>query len=125
MTTTEHGWTMDVDRGPDWLFVRLRGESPRAGAGRAALAEEIFELMQQSFTRRIVLEMDQIERLNSAMLGQLVSLSKRVREIEGTLRLAGLSPDNERVLETTQLDGRIPAFPTRGDAVRGERPKPR
>jgi anti-anti-sigma factor len=127
LTTMEHGWAMDVDRGPDWLFVRLKKGAPDATRDVAGpLAEDLWTVMRQSFSRRLVLDLSEVERLNSPLLGQLISLGKKVREVEGVLRLTGVSPDNERVIQIARLDQRLPSFPTRADAVRGERPaKPR
>jgi len=126
MTTLVHGWTMDVSRGPDWLFVRPRGEMPPPSRARLSLAEEVWDLMQQSFCRRVVLELDDAGELTSAMLGQLAALANKVRGAEGTLRLAGLSAENERVLAAAELEQRLPVYPTREAAVRGERcAKPR
>ena len=115
------GWTMDLDRGPDWMFVRLR--PPRHGdTHEVDLAETIWEMMDQSFTHRLVLEMEEIWLLRSWMIGELVKLHKRVAANGGLLRLCGLSDDNHEVLQMCRLDARFPQYRTRSDAVMGHRP---
>src|SRR5262245_21128467 len=90
-------WTMDIDRGPDWLFIRL--SPPRHGdTGEIRLAEMIWQKLEQCFCYRMVLELDDVGMLRSWMVGELVRLHKRVTTHGGMLRLCGLSKTNEDVL---------------------------
>src|SRR5690606_41080198 len=86
-------WTFDVERGPDWLFLKVH--APENGdAEGIPLAAEIWELMQREFARRVVLELDSLNILRSCVIGQLVQLHKRVYNNGGMMRLVGLSDDN-------------------------------
>ena len=118
-------WTFDVERGPDWLFVKVHG--PQNGdAEGVPLAEMIWDLMQQQFARRVVLELGELRILRSYVIGQLVQLHKRVYTHDGMMRLVGLSPDNYSVLVACRLNDRFPDYATREDAIMGQRPnKPR
>jgi hypothetical protein len=51
-----------------------------------------------------------------------VLLSKRINTHGGMLRLCGLSPANQEVVRICRLDGCLPNYGTRGDAVMGHRP---
>jgi anti-anti-sigma regulatory factor len=102
------GWRIDLDRGPDWLFVRLR--PPQGDAGEFGLAETIWQMMSQSFAHRAVLEMDAIWPLRSWMVGELVKLHKRVSAEGGLLRLAGLNDGSQEVLRLCRLDDRFPQY---------------
>jgi len=114
-------WTTDIDRGPDWLFVRLL--PPHHGdTGEIALAEMIWQKLEQSFCYRLVLELDEVTFLRSWMVGELVRLHKRVTTHGGMLRLCGLSSTSEAVLRICRLDDRFPAYRNRTDAVMGYRP---
>jgi len=114
-------WTTEIDRGPDWLFVRPR--PPRQGdTGEIALAEMIWQKLEQSFCHRVVLELDDVTYLRSWMVGELVRLHKRVTTRGGMLRLCGVSLANQDVLRTCRLDGRFPAYRNRTEAVMGYRP---
>ncbi len=128
MVQIAHAWELDVERGPDWLFVRPRGVGHEtlelAEADAPALAEEIWVLLEKYFTRRLVLELDQIGHLNSFLIGQLVRLHKRIGTQGGIMRLCGLSDVNRRVLDQCRLSGRLPCYDDRAGAVMAVRPAP-
>jgi anti-anti-sigma factor len=113
---------MDIDRGPDWLFIRL--SPPRHGdTGEIALAEMIWHKLEQSFCHRVVLELDEVGYLRSWMIGELVKLHKRVTSHDGMLRLCGVSREAETVLRICRLTDCFPAYRNRTDAVMGYRPQ--
>ncbi len=121
MYQTAEGWKLDVDRGPDWIFVRPH--APKfLGGDEPGLADSVWNLLAQCFTYRAVVELDSLPLLNSPLIGQLVLLSKRVHSHGGVLRLCGVSAENRQVLHTCRLDGALPSFESRGDAVMGFRP---
>jgi len=103
-----------VDRGPDWLFVRLH-----PGEQQDHLADELWALLSQHFIYRIVLEMDEVKFFPSLLMGQLVMLQKRVLQHDGALRLCGLSPQCKDALHLCRLDHALPNFECRTDAVYG------
>jgi anti-anti-sigma factor len=118
-------WQLQLERGPNCLFVRLCPDGSR-GCDDSELSERLADLLDQHLTNRLVLEMDQVDLLNSLLLGQLVNLSNRVRTQGGMIRLCGLSPLNQGVLCTTRLDRRLPHYADRLGAVHGTVPaKPR
>lgn len=125
MTTQELviGWEATIERGPDWLFLRLMDRSgEHGGLGNeecADLAESVWEQIQQHFVTRVVLELDGVEMLHSRLIGQLVLLHKRLVAHGGILRICGLSPANEEALHSCRLDTRLPNYADRGEAVRG------
>ncbi len=86
------------------------------------LAEQVWQLLEQNFTRRVVLELDQLGCLTSQLVGQLVSLQDRVVAEGGVIRVCGLSPANQAVLGKCGLLGRFVCYDTRPDAVMGYRP---
>jgi anti-anti-sigma factor len=118
------GWEMEVDRGPDWLLVKLHNPDPDA-SGCPPLADELWSLLERHFIYRLVLELDEISLLHSHLLGQLVSLNRRIHEHGGLLRLCGMSSFNRQVLRLHGLDVLLPAYDDRGEAVLGHRCKPR
>ena len=122
MTQLAPGWELDVDRGPDWLFVRVRCPD-MPGKDSPPLAETIWQLMTQQFCHRVVLELGEVRLLHSLLVGQLVLLHKRLAQHEGgMLRVCGLSPSNRQVLEMARLEKRFPNFENREQAVMGQRP---
>jgi hypothetical protein len=109
---------MDVERGPNWLLVKLH---PGAVAGIPAphVADELWALMTRHFTYRLVLEMDELGTLPGGMPEQLAQLRERVAERGGSLRLCGLSHDGEAELTGSQLAKSLPNHRDRAAAVWG------
>ena len=120
-------WSMDIDRGPDWLFIRPQppnnGNTAHGDSGEIPLAEMVWKKLEQCFCYRVVLELDNIEHLRSWMVGELVRLHKRVTMHGGMLRLCGVSPEAETVLRICRLNDHFPAYRNRTDAVMGHRPQ--
>ncbi|MFV1967926.1 MAG: hypothetical protein ACC628_21040 [Pirellulaceae bacterium] len=115
------GWTMELDRGPGWLFVRLRGTAPFDAQG-IGVADRVVKLLEQEFGHRVVVELDDVDMLRSELVGELVRLHKRVCSRDGLMRVSGLSDSNYEVLRTNRLHHRFPRFHSRADAVMGTRP---
>jgi anti-anti-sigma factor len=114
------GWSAEVDRGPDWLLVRLHAPHNALSDGDG-LAEGLWSLLQHHFVRRMVLELDDVDRLKSSLVGQLVNLQDRVSHEGGVLRLCGLSHENQQVLRACHLDSRFPPYHDRREAVMAPR----
>lgn len=118
------GWSLEVDRGPDWLFLRVAGQAQQP-LTELPLAETAWNLMEQHFAKRIVVELDDTPFLFSQLLGELVLLQKRVSSGGGMLRLCGLSQQAQESLQTTRLNEMFPCFGDRGEAVMGRPRQPR
>jgi anti-anti-sigma factor len=121
MLVTTKGCDLELNRGPDWLFVRLQNFDPD-GLENEVLAERIWSLLEKHLTYRVVLELDDVELLRSILIAQLVLLQRRVLKHRGVIRLSGLSPHNREVLETCRLEDRLPAYEDRVEAVMGTAP---
>ena len=116
MLATAPGCELDVERGPDWLLVRVR-RLDLTESDAPSFAERIWCLLEQHFTHRLVLELDQVRLLNSDLIGQLIQLYRRIAEHDGVMRLCGLSPYNREVLHKCRLDERLPPYEDRHEAV--------
>ncbi len=110
-------WGVEIDRGPDWLFLRLRPGK----LGPDGVADMLWSLADQHFVYRLVLEMNDVEVLPSRLMGQLVVLQNRVLQRDGALRLCGLSDDCAETLHFCRLDQALPNYDCREDAVKGKR----
>ena len=58
MLATVAGYEFDVDRGPDWLWIRVR--SVETDACPPSLAEQLKELIEKHFIYRVVLELHRL-----------------------------------------------------------------
>lgn len=68
---------------------------------------ELKDLIQAALDkgdRRLLIDFSRTGYIDSSGLGALVSISKRVREAGGELRLSGLNDDLRSLFELTKLD---------------------
>ena len=65
----------------------------------------------------IIVDFTDASYIDSSGLGALVSLSRRLRDAGGDLRLVGLSDELRTLFELTRLDALFPLFATRADAM--------
>src|ERR1700743_3943783 len=69
--------------------------------------QELKQLVQDALergARKFVVDFTPTAYIDSSGLGALVSISKRVRDAGGDLRLAGLNEDLRSLFELTKLD---------------------
>jgi anti-anti-sigma regulatory factor len=118
MLATALGCVLDVERGPDWLLIRVKNVR-MAESDAVPLVERLWSLLEQHFTHRLVLELDGIGELGSFLVGQLLELYQRIEEHDGVMRVCGLSPDNCKVLHACHLDERLLPYTDRREAVMG------
>jgi len=121
MVSVSPGWELDVERGPDCLFVRPQNVPADRKAidvdDAPQLAEAVWALLEQNFTHRLVLELDRVELLRSYLIGQLILLQKRICAHDGLMRICGLSGANYESLEHCGLGSHFPQYATRNEAV--------
>ena len=121
MLEVASGWSMDVTRGPNWLFVRFRISSAD-WVETDGLANTVWSLLEQHFSDRLVLELNELPYLPSSFIGELVRLYKRIHNNGGMMRLCGLSDESLEVLRLARLDNCFPHYVSREAAVMGARP---
>jgi anti-anti-sigma regulatory factor len=88
-------------------------ESPR-------VADEVWSISKRHFIYRLVLDLEQLESFPEGMMGQIALLQERLVRQGGALRLCGLSPACEAVVQECALDKALPNHASREDAVLGE-----
>jgi len=110
------GLELNVDRGPNWLFVKLRSRQP-SRSDVPQIADKLWSIATRHFVYRLVLELDNLDELPSGLTGQLVLLQERLAQCGGALRICGLSPECEEKLHDCQLDSALPNHASREKAV--------
>lgn len=113
------GWKTELDRGPDWLFVKLYGpDSSHADA--TGLAETLGMLLRQEFKRRMVLELDELLDMPQDLVGEVILLHDALESEGGVLRLCGVSSEHQHALEEgIDTNYRFIPFRDREEAVLG------
>ena len=118
MLATTAGCEFDVERGPDSLWIRIRGIEP-GSAHPSEIAEELLELADKHFIYRIVLDLHHVAKLEEDLIGHLEKVQQHVQGHDGFLRLCGLSAGNRKALQRFGLDDLCLAYDTREEAMFG------
>jgi hypothetical protein len=113
------GLKLSVDRGPNWLFVKLR-PSRNWTEQLPQLADELWSIASRHFIYRLVLELEELKSLPPGLMEQLVLLQDRLVECDGALRICGLSAQCAQSLCDAGLDAALPNHPTRDAAIHGD-----
>jgi len=90
-----------LERAGPITVVQVDGELTVGNRGEL---KEIVLAQLDGGARQFIFDFDSTGYIDSSGLGVLVSLSKRVREHGGELRLAGLNQDLRTLFELTRLD---------------------
>ncbi|MCK5650448.1 MAG: STAS domain-containing protein [Gemmatimonadetes bacterium] len=85
---------------------------------RQELKQKVLEELE-SGERKFVIDFANTGYIDSSGLGVLVSLSKKIREQGGELRLAALNEDLRTLFELTKLDTLFKIADTRAQALEG------
>lgn len=85
---------------------------------RQELKQKVLEELENG-ERKFVVDFDQTGYIDSSGLGVLVSLSKKIREQGGELRLASLNEDLRTLFELTKLDTLFKIADSRAEALEG------
>lgn len=83
---------------------------------RQELKDKVLGRLEQG-DRRFLIDFTASSYIDSSGLGVLVSLSKKIREAGGALRLAGLNEDLRTLFELTKLDTLFQIAETRARAL--------
>ncbi len=90
-----------VEKVGDVLVVDVEGQL--IVGNRQELKQKVLEELDKG-ERKFVVDFEKTGYIDSSGLGVLVSLSKKVREQGGELRLANLNEDLKTLFELTKLD---------------------
>ncbi len=85
---------------------------------RQELKHRVLEELEKG-ARKFVIDFSKTGYIDSSGLGVLVSLSKKVRENGGELRLSSLNEDLQTLFELTKLDTLFTIAPSREEALTG------
>lgn len=106
--------TYTVTREDGVTVVDVEGEL--VVGNRRELKEEVLSCLEQG-DAKFLLDFEGTSYIDSSGLGVLVSLSKKIREEGGELRLSGLDEDLETLFELTKLDTLFQIAESRNEAL--------
>jgi anti-sigma B factor antagonist len=118
ITSAIQGFKLNVDRGPNWLIIKLR-PGKHFAADIVHVSDEIMAIASRHFTYRIVLELEELRQMPVDLVDQLVILQERLAQCDGSLRICGLPAACAHKLREVHLDAALPNYSTRQAAVHG------
>ena len=104
---TRHGSTCDVTV-----------EGQLVASNRQELREAVFAELE-SGARRFLIDFEHTGYIDSSGLGALVSMSKRIRDQGGVLRLTRLNEDLQTLFQLTKLDTLLQIAPDGDEGTAG------
>lgn len=78
---------------------------------------ELFAIADKSACSQVVVDLNNVEFLSSAMIGVFIGFKKRLRMNDSELKLCNAKPELMEVLKLTKLDSVFDVYKTRRDAV--------
>jgi anti-sigma B factor antagonist len=105
-----------VEKVKDVLVVEVEGQL--IVGNRQELKQRVLEELEKG-ERKFVVDFARTGYIDSSGLGVLVSLSKKIREQGGELRLANLNEDLRTLFELTKLDTLFQISDSREGALQG------
>ena len=90
--------------------------------GNMVISDEHFELMklvlkESKNTKKFLVDLGKVEKMDSAGVGELVALNVAVKENDAQLRLANLDDRVGKVLQMALVHKMIPTFDTQKEAL--------
>lgn len=85
-------------------------------ANRQDLKQQVLDALEAG-DRKFVIDFSETGYIDSSGLGVLVSVSKKIREVGGELRLSGLNEDLRMLFELTKLDTLFNIADTKSEAI--------
>ena len=107
-----------VNQAENVTIASLRMGSILDGPMIDSLRDDLFELVDGRAVRKLVVDFHHVGFLSSRMLGVVVSLHKKIGEIDGTLVISGLRPNLKKVFAIMRLDKVMTFCDSEAEAVR-------
>jgi len=108
---------LEINQVGDVTIVRFRDQKILDDLNIQELGRELFRLVEVENRHRLLLNFSAVEFLSSAALNKLISLEKKVRAVQGTLKLCCIQPETYEVFVITKLDGVFDIKETEPDAL--------
>jgi anti-sigma B factor antagonist len=68
------------------------------------LGQRLYELVDAQAQRKIVLDFSKVRLLSSSLLGVLVKLQRKAKDIGGRVVICGLRPELQKAFKITRMD---------------------
>ena len=118
--------TMEATREPKYTtskvatttVIRLAGPLVTDQVYINELGEELERELEQARPRDLLIDLNDVTRLSSSMLGKFMRLYKRATELNGRIRLCSIRPDVRDAFVITGFDRKFEIYPDADEALR-------
>ncbi len=86
------------------------------------IGAELVEMVEKGGVRKMLVNLENVQYLSSAVLGKLISLAKSLRMNKGVLKLCCIAAPIFEVFEITRLDKVFDIYKTEAEALEAFRP---
>lgn len=108
---------LEVTEVGDVSVVRFRDQKILDDLNIQELGRELAQLVEVEGRTRVLLNFSAVEFLSSAALGKLITLDKKVKAVNGTLKLCHIQPEIYEVFAITKLNRLFDIRETEADAL--------
>jgi anti-sigma B factor antagonist len=95
---------LDIKEDNGVLIVLFRQPSISGIGEVEKIAGALQDLIQNRHTRKMVIDFSNVCFFSSQMLGLLVNIWRRMKDVDGVLLISGINPQLTRVFRITHLD---------------------
>ena len=95
---------IDVSKIGDVTVVKFVDPKILDEAGIQELGAELFALVERDNRRSILLNFADVDFLSSAALGKLITLDRKVKSVQGRLKMSNIRPEIMEVFQITKLN---------------------
>jgi anti-sigma B factor antagonist len=108
---------LETEQVGDILVVRLPQRALVDDADIRHLGRNLTGLIQESGYRRWVLDLGEVQRMSSVMIGQLLAVARKAQAASGRLALCQVRPEVAEVFTILHLSDILPIYGTEVDAL--------
>jgi len=105
-----------IQKQPDVTIVEFLDRNILDEGNIQQIAEEIGQIIDNSANPKLLISFENVDHMASAALGALITINNKVRDKDGQLKLANISPQIYEVFAITKLDKLFQIYKTTEEA---------
>jgi anti-sigma B factor antagonist len=95
---------LEISEVGDVTVIRFRDNKIIEDINIQELGQELFQLVESENRKKLLLNFANVDFLSSAALGKLITLDKKIKAAQGTLKLSNIRPEIYEVFAITKLN---------------------
>jgi anti-anti-sigma factor len=101
-TTQRHRW-LSVEQVGDITVVRFTQQDIIDEEASRAVGDQLLEMVEQHERRCLVINLANVQRITSIVVGKLIGINKRMQKLGGRLALCNINPVIRQIFDTLRL----------------------